>query len=193
MSKEKQHTTRIPVIIWVILVIMAATIVYLLIQDNQTPLVESPPSAIEQKPSTDTQQQANETDASRSKSRSRPKRPDIKNTLKNRKKYTLELPAEDTGQRMFEELKTVTGDNRELLNVILAQLLEESAQQKKLEQMLKDGEITKEAFWDEVYELRLSTETTVEDILEPLQFDRYREVRQSWSKGRIHPDRDSRE
>ncbi|WP_198538368.1 hypothetical protein [Marinicella sediminis] len=120
------------------------------------------------------------------------KKPDIKNTLKDRKKGTLEMSSEETGMRMFQELKTVTQD-QEQLNEIMNRLLEEAELQSDLERSLSNGDITTDEFWDEVEQMRMETDDFAYDLLEIKQYDRFREVRQSWSKGRIHPDRDSRE
>ncbi len=187
MQTEKQNKPHIPQFIWVILLLMAVALVYLFWQNQQLKTVE-PVVQAESQP----QQPANRV-TTPSRIADRGKKPNIKGVLKERKKMVAEMTPEQTGLRMFDELKTVTGDDPELLEAIMERLVEESATQKELETQLAAGDLTEAEFWDEVEQMRMETEEFAEALLEPLQFDRYREVRQSWAKGRIHPDRDSRE
>ncbi len=187
MQTENQNKSRIPNFIWVILVLMAVALVYLFWQNRQLQTTEQvSPAEVQAKP-------AAKPASTAGRAVDRNKKPDIKGVLKARKKLVEEMTPEQTGFRMFDELKTVTGDDPELLEAIMERLVEESATQKELENQLAAGDLNEAEFWDEVEQLRMETEEFAEALLEPLQFDRYREVRQSWAKGRIHPDRDSRE
>jgi chromosome segregation ATPase len=187
MQQNKTSIKQIPLSIWMVLLVMISVIVYLLILNNQ--LSDSKISKF----NSSTPTNSNTPRKTSAKTAPDSKKPNIKQTMKDRKKITQQMPAEQTGLRMFDELKTVTGDNQELLNEITAKLVEEAAEQKQLEQQLADKQLTTKEFWKEVEELRIETEEYAESLLKPLQFDRYREVRQSWAKGRIHPDRDSRD
>lgn len=117
--------------------------------------------------------------------------PDRARLLAERKRSVRELGELETGERMFEELKTVTGDDPEALETLLGLLTREGRLRRQLERKAEDGEISREQLARALEFLELESEGYAERVLEPWQFDRYREVRQSWARGREHPDRDS--
>ncbi len=191
MQTEKPTKQKIPRYIWAVLALMFIVIVYLLLQNKQLMGAEPAVEKVVEQPIKKTEQTQRKSTPKNLSDKS--KKPNIKRILKDRKREVEDMTPEQTGLRMFEELKTVTGNDRELLNAITQRLVEEAAEQKALEQSLAESELTTDEFWDEIEQMRIETEEYAESLLEPLQFDRFREVRQSWAKGRIHPDRDSRE
>lgn len=191
MQTEKPTKQKNPQYIWAVLALMFIVIVYLLVQNRQLMGAEPAVEKIGEQQIKKTEQTQRKSTPNSLSDKS--KKPSIKRILKDRKREVEDMTPEQTGLRMFEELKTVTGNDRELLNAITQRLVEEAAEQKALEQSLAESELTTDEFWDEIEQMRIETEEYAESLLEPLQFDRFREVRQSWAKGRIHPDRDSRE
>jgi hypothetical protein len=96
---------------------------------------------------------------------------------------------------MFEELKIVVGDDQRLLPALLKLLFREGRLRRQLEQQAEEGRITRQTLAKGIEHLRAESEAQAERLLllTRRQCDGYREVRQSWKRGREHPDRDSRE
>ncbi len=187
MNHNNNLPKKMPKYLWPLLIVMLFIIIYLLIQNNRLSHreeVSDQASVVKNKTVKNPSSKSIPNQA---------KKPNIRQTLKNRKQSVSEMSPEQTGLRMFEELKTVTGNDQELLNELTQKLIEEAATQKELESALAQGDYTTIEFWEEVEQMRMETDEFAESLLEPLQYDRFREVRQSWAKGRIHPDRDSRE
>jgi len=124
---------------------------------------------------------------------SRAGRPNVPALLAERREAVRNMGPEETGQRMFEELKIVVGEDQAPLPALVELLVQEGRSRRQLEEQAKAGEITPEALAKGIEHLRSESEAQAESMLTPRQFDRYREVRQSWRRGREHPDRDSLE
>lgn len=119
--------------------------------------------------------------------------PDRSRLLRQRAQEVKALEPKETGERMFEELKTVVADDSQRLNELLAILTREGRLRRQLEEKAAAGEITQQTLLNALEHLQLESETQAEGLLTRRQFDRYREVRQSWKRGRAHPDRDSQD
>ena len=125
--------------------------------------------------------------------RSSPRNLNRRSILRERKEQVDNATPVETTERMLEELLTVTEDDTEAYNQLLQTLVLEARLQKQLDLELESSDMTQEEYAQAVELLRMEVLEDAESFLKPLQFDRYRELRQSWNKGRMHPDRDSRE
>ncbi|MEN1726874.1 MAG: hypothetical protein AAGJ52_00415 [Pseudomonadota bacterium] len=92
---------------------------------------------------------------------------------------------------MFEELQTVVVNDPQVLSQLVGQLVEEAQSLRELERQRDGGLLSEEAVEAAKTDLMQRSEALAESLLTRRQFDRYREVRQSWRHGRVHPDRDS--
>lgn len=107
--------------------------------------------------------------------------------MDRRAREIRQLSPEATGQRMFEELKFVAGDDQATLTRLTQQLIIEGRQRRSLEQQAASGAIDQDALAIALQTLVEESESFAKEVLTPAQFDRYREVRQSWRRGRAHP------
>ena len=107
--------------------------------------------------------------------------------MDRRAREVRQLDPEATGQRMFEELKFVAGDDQAALTRLTQQLIIEGRERRVLEQQAASGALDQEALATALQTLVEDSEAFAKEVLTPAQFDRYREVRQSWRRGRAHP------
>lgn len=112
---------------------------------------------------------------------------DARRLLEQRARHVRELNPEATGQRMFEELKFISGDDQNLLSKLTERLVIEGRARRQLEEQTAKGEINQEQLTVALQQLINESEVVAKALLNPAQFDRYREVRQSWKRGRAHP------
>ena len=119
--------------------------------------------------------------------------PDRSRLLRQRAQEVKALEPKETGERMFEELKTVVEDDPQKLDELLGILTREGRLRRQLVDKAAAGEITQQKLASALEHLQLESEAQAERLLTLRQFDRYREVRQSWKRGRAHPDRDSQD
>ena len=204
MIAEKQNRDHsritIPRIAWVLIALFMGILIWQQFQINQLVQVSSKNSiestqqatakaqSVEQVSSiqTDSQPQINSRKVGINKKRAG-------ELLAQRRQEARMLGPQATGQRMFEELKIIAGEDQQVLPALLKILLHEGRLQRELTEKSSSGEIAQDALVSAIERLRMESETKAESLLTPSQFDRYREVRQSWKRGRTHPDRDSRD
>ncbi|WP_395377228.1 hypothetical protein [Marinicella sp. W31] len=179
------HPNRIPKYVWLIIALLLIIIIVQLfyLKKNATDQPESTP-----------QEQAQpERVIVTGKAKSSPRNLNRRGLLRERKEQVANATPAETTDRMLEELRTVTEDDTDAYNRLLEVLVAEARIQKQLDLELESSDMTAEEYAQAVELLRMEVLEDAESFLKPLQFDRYREVRQSWNKGRMHPDRDSRE
>ena len=191
-SNDKNNPNSRPTLlklVWVFLAVLLAVIAWQQLQINQL----GPPTT-QQEPnvSTATQQTTpppNPAVAKNNVGRAGPEAiTNARRLLEQRARQIQQLNPEATGQRMFEELKYVTDDDQSLLAKLAEHLIIEGRQRRQLEQQASQGEIQQEQLTTALRELADNSETYAKDLLTPTQFNRYREVRQSWRRGRAHQD-----
>jgi len=112
---------------------------------------------------------------------------DARRMLEQRVRAIQQEDPEITGQRMFEELQFVTGDDEASLKALIQRLILEGRINRQLQQQVANGELDQDQLALKLEELVNESESYAKEILNPEQFDRYREVRQSWRRGRAHP------
>lgn len=98
------------------------------------------------------------------------------------------LSPELTGQRMFEELKYVVGEDQEVLSKLTERMILEGRLRRELENKAAQREISESVLRAGLLQLSIESETFAQALLDADQFNRYRDVRQSWRRGRAHPD-----
>ncbi len=96
---------------------------------------------------------------------------------------------EEVAQQRLKELKRLVGEGPQLERA-LAILSQEAQGRRQLEQKAREGTLSREGLRKALMQLRTHTDEQIEQLLTPKLFDQYRELRQSWSKGRPHPDPD---
>jgi len=190
---QPEPRQKMPWVLWAFLGLLIAVIAWQQLQINQLAEPESVTDGTTQTVAQSSPTQAAEPSQRPPVTSNRPAAgpnavADARRLLQRRAREVRQLDPEITGQRMFEELKFVTDDDQALLAKLAEQLVIEGRQRRQLEQQASAGDINQEQLTTALRQLHDDSEAFAKDLLTPGQFDRYREVRQSWRRGRAHED-----
>lgn len=89
---------------------------------------------------------------------------------------------------MLDELQAVTEGDVEKTRILFERLVEEGRARRLLEQRAAAGEISEETLERAVLQLATDSGVYAERLLDPLELDRYFDLRQSWSEGEAYLD-----
>ncbi len=185
-SKKPAQTNKLPLVLWIFLGVLITVVVWQQFQISR--LDNTAPSAGE---SAQADSQAATSSSSLTPPPSRGNGSEAieeaRRMIELRAREVRRLNPEATGQRMFEELKFVTGEDQTLLASLTERLVIEGRTRREYQEQASRGEINQEQLTSALQQLVDESEAFAEELLDPAQFDRYREVRQSWRRGRAHP------
>ncbi len=192
-SGKSGSRTKLPWVLWVFLGLLIAVIAWQQLQINQLITPSSPPTeAVNQTANQSSPAQPSIETAGQPTITTRNTDPattitNARRLIEQRARDVRQQNPEVTGQRMFEELKFVVGEDQTLLTKLTEQLILEGRIRRQFEARAAKGEINQEQLTAALKQLVDDSEVFAEDLLTLEQFDRYREVRQSWRRGRAHP------